>query len=263
MFSFRVIVSDVLPPNFDVSTTKHGDGVIAASDDPEMADDIIDALMMRMVFFVQAVVDKEGWHKGREQLGAGESDADTQLQLAAEAEAWLVFRNDTITMAQNSGNMRSMELLALAPSQDTIITDIQQKSERDLLTRRSTHTSLDHLSLEEQFAAMDTDGDGTLTSAEFARANRAQCRAKGFSALEAKFREIDVDGDGTITSKEFAAHHRAVSQRDINAIHIEEAVAKATEQKTIEGQKTTLEEKLVRAEGKRRASAVTFVEDKA
>ena len=156
-----------------------------------------------------------------------------------------------------------MELLALAPSQDTIITDIQQKSERDLLTRRSTHTSLDHLSLEEQFAAMDTDGDGTLTSAEFARANRAQCRAKGFSALEAKFREIDVDGDGTITSKEFAAHHRAVSQRDINAIQIEEAVAKATEQKTIEGQKTTLEEKLVRAEGKRRASAVTFVEDKA
>lgn len=258
-----MIVPDVLPPNYDVSTTEHGDGVVAANDDPEMADDIIDALMMRMVFFVQAVVDKEGWHKGREQLGAGESDADKQLRLAADAEAWLVFRGDTITMAQNSGNMRSTELLALAPSQDNIITDIKQKSERDLMKRRATHTSIDDLSLEEQFAAMDTDGDGTLTSAEFARANRAQCRAKGFSALEAKFREIDVDGDGTITSKEFAAHHRAVSQRDINAIKIEEAFAKSTEQKTTEEQKSMLEEHRVGAEGKRRASAVSFAEDKA
>ena len=63
----RSTVNETLPINHDEMLTEKvidpETGYISHhSIDPEMADNIIDALMMQMVFWLQAKLDKVGWH---------------------------------------------------------------------------------------------------------------------------------------------------------------------------------------------------------
>lgn len=63
-------------------------------------------------------------------------------------------------------------------------------------------------------AAIDTDGDGTISDAERAAAHQARAAEH--------FARLDVDGDGRVTEAELAAapgrgHHRAPAFADLDA----------------------------------------------